>query len=404
MHAYLTVTPVNEVMMSIAPTSTVDIFSDEVLLDPYAALNELREQAGAVWVPANNVWAISRYADVRAAFLNHATFSSNKVAFNDMMNEALQGTTLATDPPDHHNLRAALMENLTPRALRKMKDDIDATADRIVSACAAQGSFDGVKDIAEAVVLEVVADLIGVQGVARENILRWGVAAFNVLGPMNQRTGENFPIAGELFGWATNVQAEDLAEGSMGRGIFAAAERGDIPVESCGHIIHQYVAAGMDTTIASIGNTLWLLGANPDQYELLRSDHSLVQNAFNEALRMEPPVHAFGRVTKKEATVDGVAIPAGAQVALLFMPGNRDPRHYLDPDTFSISRNSADNLAFGYGPHSCAGQGLARMQGQATLESFARHIKSFTIGEPARRISNSTRGLGSLPISSVALA
>jgi cytochrome P450 len=391
-------------MMSSVPTSTVDIFSDDVLLDPYAALSELREQAGAVWIPANNVWAITRYADVRAAFLNHGTFSSNKVAFNDMMNEALQGTTLATDPPDHANLRSALMENLTPRALRTMKDGIDSTADRIVSACAAKGSFDGVKDIAEAIVLEVVADLIGVQGVARENILRWGEAAFNVLGPMNQRTGENFPIAGELFGWATNVKTDDLAEGSIGRGIFAAAERGEIPMEACGHIIHQYVAAGMDTTIASIGNTLWLLGANPDQYELLRADHSLVQNAFNEALRMEPPVHAFGRVTKKEVTIDGVTIPADAQVALLFMPGNRDPRHYADPDTFLLSRSSADNLAFGFGPHSCAGQGLARMQGQATLESLLLRITSFTIGEPVRRISNSTRGLGSLPITSVVVA
>jgi cytochrome P450 len=381
-----------------SPTSSIDLFSDEVLLKPYEALGDLREQAGAVWLPTNNVWAITRYADVRAAFLNHGTFSSNQVAFNDMMNEALTGTTLATDPPDHQNLRGALMENLTPRALKKMKDDIDATAARIVARCVAKGSFDAVNELAEAVVLEVVADLIGVQGVARDNILRWGEAAFNVLGPMNKRTAENFPIAGELFGWATNVKAEDLAEGSMGRGIFAAAERGDIPIESCGHIIHQYVAAGMDTTIASIGNTLWLLGANPDQYDLLRSDVSLIPNAFNESLRMEPPVHAFGRVTKREAVIDGVTIPFGAQVALLFMPGNRDPRHYADPDTFQLTRNAADNLAFGYGPHSCAGQGLARLQATATLESFIRGVKNFTIGEPLRRISNSTRGLRSLPI------
>jgi cytochrome P450 len=105
-------------MMSVVSTSTADIFSDEVLLDPYDAFAELREQAGAVWVPANNVWAITRYADVRAAFLNPGTFSSNKVAFNDMMNEALQGTTLETDPPDHQNLRSALMENLPPDLVR----------------------------------------------------------------------------------------------------------------------------------------------------------------------------------------------------------------------------------------------------------------------------------------------
>ena len=80
---------------------------------------------------------------------------------------------------------------------------------------------------------------------------------------MNQRTIDNFPIAGELFQWATTVQASDLTEGSMGRAIFAAAERGDIPMESCGHIIHQYVAAGVDSTIATLGNAWRTSGPNP---------------------------------------------------------------------------------------------------------------------------------------------
>jgi cytochrome P450 len=380
------------------PTSDIDLFSDEVLLDPYEPLRALRETAAVVRMPANDVWAITRYAPIRAAFLNYETFSSNKVAFNDAMNGALQGTTLATDPPDHHQLRLALMENLTPRALRKIKDDTDEKADAIVGELVASGAFDAIDGIARAVPLNVVADMIGVSGAIRDNMLRWGDAAFNVLGPMNQRTVESFPIAGELFGWATNVKADELAEGSMGRAIFAAAEAGKIPAESCGHIIHQYVAAGMDTTIASIGNALWLLGENPDQYEALRADPSLIPAAFNEALRMEPPALSFGRLVKHDITIDGVTIPAGAQAALLLLAGNRDPRHYDDPDTFRIARNPVDNLAFGYGAHSCAGQGLARLQANATLEAFIRRVKRFTIGTPVRHINNSTRGLGSLPI------
>jgi cytochrome P450 len=380
------------------PTSDIDLFSDEVLLNPYEALRALRETASVVRVPANDVWAITRYEPIRAAFLNYETFSSNKVAFNDAMNQALTGTTLATDPPDHHQLRVALMENLTPRALRKIKDDIDAKADSIVGELVNSGSFDAIDGIARAVPLNVVANMIGVNGTIRDNMLRWGDAAFNVLGPMNQRTIESFPIAGELFGWATNVKADELTEGSMGRAIFAAAEAGKIPAESCGHIIHQYVAAGMDTTIASIGNVLWLLGENPDQYDALRSDPTLVPAAFNEALRMEPPAPTFGRLVKQDITIDDVTIPAGAQAALLLFAGNRDPRHYDAPDDFRLSRNPADNLAFGYGAHSCAGQGLARLQANAALEAFIRRVKRFTIGTPVRRINNSTRGLDSLPI------
>jgi cytochrome P450 len=124
----------------------------------------------------------------------------------------------------------------------------------------------------------------------------------------------------------------------------------------------------------------------------------LIPAAFNEALRMEPPAPTFGRLVKQDITIDGVTLPAGAQAALLLLAGNRDPRHYDDPDTFRLTRNPADNLAFGYGAHSCAGQGLARLQANAALEAFLRRVKRFTIGTPVRRINNSTRGLDSLPI------
>jgi hypothetical protein len=68
-------------------------------------------------------------------------------------------------------------------------------------------------------------------------MLRWGQAAMQVIGPMNRRTEESFPIAGELYGWCSDVTADDLAPGSVGRGIFEAEARGDIPPGTAGHII-----------------------------------------------------------------------------------------------------------------------------------------------------------------------
>lgn len=261
-----------------------------------------------------------------------------------------------------------------------------------------RGTFDAIGDLARAFPLQVVSDLIGVQGVARDNILRWGDAAFNVLGPMNSRTIENFPVAGELFGWCTTVQAEDLAEGSMGRGIFEAAERGEIPPEACGHIIHQYIAAGMDTTIASIGNAIRHLGAHPDQWALLREDPSLVPSAFMEVLRYESPVHAFSRLVMADVDVDGTLIPAGERVAILYASGNRDPRHYVDPDTFDVRRNPVDHLSFGYGVHGCAGQSLAKMEAHAVLAALVRRVERLEVGEGTRVVSNMTRSLDTLPV------
>ena len=384
--------------METSVSSDVDLFSDEILLDPYPFFAEIREQSSVVQLTRNGVWALTRYEQNREALGNWQVFSSNAVAFNDQMNQALAGTSLATDPPDHTRLRAALTENLSPRALRKLKGGIDEKADAMVAELVERGSFDAIDDLARALPLQVVADLIGVQGEARENILRWGEAAFNVLGPMNQRTIENFPVAGELFQWCVGVQAKDLAEGSMGRAIFDAGERGDIPLESCGHIIHQYVAAGMDTTIASIGNAIAQFAAHPDQYDLVREDPSLIPSAFNEVLRYEAPAHAFGRLVKEDTVVDGTFIPEGSQIAILFGAGNRDPRHYEDPESFQVRRNPVDHLSFGYGVHGCAGQGLARLEAFAVIGAMARRIRRFEVGQPERQINNMTRALDKLPV------
>lgn len=385
-------------MVAVLQTSDIDLWSDEVLLDPYPVFTELREQAAAVRLEKNDVWVLTRYQEIREALGNWEAFSSTAVAFNPDMNGALVGTSLATDPPQHEALRSALTENLSPRALRKLKASIDQKADDLVAGVVERGSFDAISDLARELPLQVVLDLIGVQGDVRDKILDWGAAAFNVLGPMNERTAQNFPLAGELFHWATTLQREELVEGSMGRAIFDAGHRGEIPAANCGKIVHQYVAAGLDTTIAAIGNAIAAFGANPDQYDLLRQDASLIPAAFNETLRYEALMHAQGRGTTKDVDVDGTIIPAGSQVALLFCAGNRDPRHYQDPDTFLVERNPIDHLSFGYGVHGCAGQGLARLEAFAVLDALRRRVKAFTVGEGVRKINNSSRGLDSLPV------
>lgn len=378
-----------------------DLWDDAVLRDPHTAFTALRERASAVHLPVNDVWAVTRYDAIRSVLSDPSTFSSTGVAFNDDMNQALRGTTLASDPPEHKALRAALMENLTPRALRGLKEGIERKADDLVVGLVERGSFDGVQDLARELPLQVVLDLIGLEGDVREKILDWGEAAFNVLGPMNERTRESFPLAGELFEWTHGIRPEQLTEGSMGRAIFAAAERGEIPYENCGRIIHQYVAAGMDTTIASIANAIHLLGAHPEQYAGLRADPTRIPAAFAEVLRYEALLHAQGRRVMRDTEIDGTAVPEGAEVAVLLYAGNRDPRRYEDPDAFRIARNPVDHLSFGHGVHTCAGQNLARMEAYAVFEALIRRIESFEVGEPTRKVNNTSRGLSALPVSGV---
>lgn len=346
-------------MTTTPPTSGVDLFADEVVLDPYPVYAELRERGPVVHLPENDVYALTRYDVVRDALADWESYSSDSIAFNPSANEALAGTSLASDPPTHTRLRATLTENLSPRALRGLGPRIEAKADALVAELVGRGSFDAVDALARAFPLEVVADLIGFTGHARDNMLRWGQAAMQVLGPMNRRTAENFPVAGELYAWCSQVRAEDLAEGSVGRGIFDAEARGAVEPGTAGHIIHQYLGAGVDTTVAAIGNIVALFAAHPDQLDLVRADPSLVPAAFNEVLRFWPPVNAWGRRATRDVEIEGTVVPAGAQIAVLFGAGNRDPRHYENPDAFLVARNPVDHLSFGYGPHGCAGQRLA---------------------------------------------
>jgi len=387
------------------PTHALDLFADEILVDPYPAYAELRELAGVVHLPANDVYALTRYDVIRGALADWESFSSvSAVGFNPMVNEALTGTSLASDPPVQTQLRAVLTENLTPRALRGLRDTIDDKADALVAGLVERRSFEAIDALARAFPLEVVADLIGFTGPVRDNMLRWGQAAMEVIGPMNARTAENFPIAGELYGWCSTVKADDLEPGSVGRGIFDAEARGDIPPDTAGNIIHQYLGAGVDTTVAVIGNIVALFAAHPDQLAIVRNDPALVPAAFNEVLRFWPPIHAWGRRATEDVEVDGLVIPAGAHVAILFGAGNHDPRHFENPDAFLVERNPVDHLTFGYGVHGCAGQGLARMEGHAVIAALARHAERLVVGDEVRVPSNITRSIHELPVLEVVRA
>ncbi|HWK76933.1 cytochrome P450 [Microbacterium sp.] len=367
----------------------LDLFSDDVLLNTRAIQDELRELDPVVHLPACDLWAITRYDDIRGILSDPSIFSSQKVAFNDTMNDIMVGTTIATDPPDHKQLRDALMENLTPRALRGLKGEMEAKGVAHVRSLAGRGAFDGHADFARDFVLSVVVDMIGVQGEERDMLLTWAEAALNAQGPLNERGRAGLPVAGGMFAWTRGrLTAADLREGSIGRGIFAAADRGEIPYENRSILIEQIVVAGMETTIAALSNAIILLGQNPEQYRMLRQDSTLIASAFAEVLRMTAPLPVIGRFVKEDVEVGGTVVPAGAQVALLLSAGNHDPRHYPDPQRFDATRNPTDHLSFGYGTHGCAGQGLARMESHALLAALVSQVESFAVGEVTPRLNN----------------
>lgn len=385
--------------MTSVPNSDVDLWADTVLVDPYPTYRALRELGDVVYLTHSKLYALTGYDVIKDALADPTRFSSAQgIGFNDGVNQALKGTSLASDPPEHTPLRAALSENLTPRALRGLSEQLKADAQALVARLVKQPSFDAIDEIARRFPIGVVADLVGFRGEARTNMLRWGQAAMEVIGPMNRRTAENFPVAGELYGYCSQITQEELNPGSVGWGVFEAEKKGIVPKGAARHIIHQYLGAGLDTTLAAIGNIVALFGRFPDEFAKVREDLSLVPSAFNEVLRYYSPVHVWSRVATQDVEIGEVNIPGGSRIALILGAGNHDSRHYKNPEVFDVTRNPIDHLSFGYGPHGCAGQGLARMEGAAIIEAFAIQIKSFRIGDFARVPSNVTVSFDTVPV------
>lgn len=171
-----------------APTYDVDLYSDEVLRDPYPHYRAIRARGAAVWLPRHDLYAVGRFDDVRAALRNPTVFSSAEgVAANGTVNEMARGTTLASDAPLHDRLRAIIGAPLSPRALEEIGPQIRAEARRLVDDLVEQEQFDAVTDLAQHLPLTIVSKLVGLEDYGRGSMLRWASATFNVLGTMNER-------------------------------------------------------------------------------------------------------------------------------------------------------------------------------------------------------------------------
>jgi cytochrome P450 len=109
---------------------------------------------------------------------------------------------------------------------------------------------------------------------------------------------------------------------------------------------------------------------------VVRADPHKIPDAFNEVVRLESPIRGFTRSVTEDTTVAGYRIPKDARVLVLFASANRDERQWDRPDEFDVTRDAGGHVGFGHGVHGCAGQGLARMEGQAVLRALAGRVQS----------------------------
>lgn len=384
----------------LSPVScNIDVYSDEVLDDPYPHYRRLRELGPAVWLPKNQLWAISRHKDVREALRNHQIFSSaHGVAGNEATNNASRGNLLATDPPQHDLLRRVVGAPLSPRALNPLRERLEASATALVDRLVERGSFDAVTDFAQYLPVTIVSELVGLPEEGRHNMLRWAAATFNQLGGENARTEAARPVTQEMREYTLTATPDKLRPGSWAAMLYEAGEQGVIPRSLCPVLMRDYLGPSLDTTIFATSNLILLFGQNPDQWDIVRADPSLILNAINECVRLESPIQSFTRRLLADYAVDGTRVPQGERALVMYASANRDERKWDRAERFDVRRKVGEHVGFGHGIHTCAGMHLARMEMQVLMQALTTRVRRFEIGTPVRAKNNVLRGLEHLPV------
>jgi cytochrome P450 len=365
----------------------------------------LRDAGQVVWLPAYNITATARYAEVRQALQDYKTFSSARgVGLADFDRHGrfrLPSLILEADPPTHTRSRAALTKALSPAVMRSLRESFTLAAEEMIGRLVDKGEFDGCSELAEAYPLNVFPDAIGMRPENRHYLLPYGDMVFNSFGPPNKLFQAAAKRAEEAFPW---VEAEALRQHLKPEGfgmiLYRCADAGEISEDEAHKLVRAVLTAGVDTTVNGIGAALYALARYPEQWEKLRGDPvRFAKTAFEEAVRFESPVQTFFRTTTCVTELGGVQLDAGRKILLFLGAANRDPRHWQNPDEYDIERKVLGHVGFGAGIHVCVGQLLARLEGEVVLQALAKSVRHIGLaGEPERRFNNTLRGLKRLPL------
>lgn len=373
------------------PVYRPDIYSVDAIVNPYPHYQRLRDLGPVVWLTRQKVYALPRYAECKTVLLDDKTFvSGSGVALNRIANRMSRGTTLNSDGADHDQRRKLLAHRMMPRWLRAISDSVDATAAAVVDAALSKVEIDGVNDLAAALPLAVVPDLIGWPRDQREHLIEWGGATFDILGPLNWQAIKAVPGALRMLRFARRVvRKRTFLDGSMAHELLVAADQGTLRQRECPPLMVDYLAPSIDTTMSAISNALYLFAIHPEQWQLLKDEPTLMANAINEVIRFEPPLRAFARLVSRQAEIGGVHIPPGARVLVMYASANRDEREWENPAVFDIRRDAGRQIGFGQGAHACAGQSLARLETTAMLRALIERVDRIEVtGSPTWAINN----------------
>jgi cytochrome P450 len=385
--------------------------------NPYPVFDHLRATA-PVWKAPFGRWFLTRYDDCNL-LLRDRRFGKDYADPDALMRRfgptALQEPAvvelthmmLMRDPPDHTRLRSLVTKAFTARRIEALRDRVRDMADRLLDQVVEAGRMDAIRDLAFPLPVMVICELLGIPDADRDRFVKGSTSGAPLLNPTPPTRAEldaaNFGTqASGLYFEALFEQRRREPRDDLITQLVQAEEAGDrLSTVELRANVNLLFAAGHETTVNLIGNGLVSLLLQPDQWQILREDPSLIPNAVEEILRYESPVQAVSRMLAEPVELTGIMLDRGELLVALIGAANRDPAMFDNPNRLDVTRTHQNPLSFGGGIHFCLGAQLARIEAAEVLGVLLRRIPDLRMAEPDRvhwRPSFVLRGLTELPV------
>ncbi len=371
--------------------------------DPFELYAELRRTSPVCWVDreGGGFWAVTTHPEVSAIGADPVGFCSSRGILIDEIGTTYDAppTMMHTDPPQHTRYRRLVQPGFKPSMVRLMEAGVTAKARALLDRIQAGEAFDVVSGLSIPFPLQVICELLGVDGSQWPRFFEWSEAV--IPGESERSEEERGLLQIEMWEYLIGVAeerrkepAEDLVSvlanvgaPSQSRDGSDAVDRGEQLSEAeLAMFLIQLLVAGNETTRNLISAGLVALSERPDQWAALRADRELIPTAVEELLRWTTPVISFMRTVTSATTIRGQAIAARDPVLLVYASANRDEDVFgSDPDRLRVDRHPNPHVSFGFGPHFCLGAALARLEARVVLGELLDRFESLTPAGPVER-------------------
>jgi len=291
--------------------------------------------------------------------------------------------------------------------VEKMRPRIQEVVDGLLDAAEKNGRMDVVPDLAAALPVQVIAEILGVPPPDRYLIRKWTDHILRFQGvnkPSEADLSRAQDALMEMRAYIKSMINERRRQPCgdlMGKFVAAESEGQRLSEAELINTCVTLFTAGHETTLSLISNTIYTLLANSDQYELLRHEPGLLESAIEESLRYESPVSRQSRLMKDNTELAGKKLKKGEIVFQMLNAANRDPAYFADPDKFDIQRKKNRHIAFGQGIHFCVGAALSRAESTIAVGTALKRFPNLRLvdDKPDWDVSKrNSRVLRSLPV------